>query len=137
MNERVRRLIADMRLNAPATEEILERVQKQIGIVFPQGYTEFLREANGGQGRVGKSYLMLLPVEEIAHWNDEASVADFAPGLVLFGSAGDDTAFAFDTRVEPAVFVDVPMTGMSLDEVTYRGRTFREFLETLHRCLEW
>jgi len=86
--------------------------------------------ANGGEDALGDAgYLVLWPAEDLASMNDCYAVRDFAPGLVLFGSDGGDTAYAFDTRPDPdVVIVEVPFTGISPDAAEPIGATFGDFL---------
>ncbi len=65
------------------------------------------------------------------HPNEVYCVREFAPGLVLFGSNGGDTAYGFDTRREGLPIVDVPFIGMGFEEATLIGRSFVEFLAGL------
>ena len=63
--------------------------------------------------------------------NKAYQIADYAPGLFLFGSDGGGEAFAFDIRTEAKPIVSVPFVGMELELIQPFGSTFRAFLETL------
>ena len=74
-----------------------------------------------------------MTVEEIVELNETYRVEDFAPGLVLFGSDGGDTGYAFDRRAEPVRIVSVPLVGMTLSEAEECGSNFTEFLRHIAR----
>lgn len=85
-----------MTLNAPCPTKTVSQFQATIGFTLPKDYIEFVLHANGGSGPVGEySHLVLWRVEDILPWNEGYSVSELAPGLVLFGSDGGDTAYAF------------------------------------------
>lgn len=91
-----------------------------------------MNRSNGCEGFVAENnFIVIWPVEEVAELNDGYGVAEFAPGLVLFGSNGGGTGFAFDRRSEGLPVVEVPFTGMSLSEAKSRGSSFEEFLMAL------
>jgi hypothetical protein len=87
-------------MNSPASNSLLNQRIAAFGHPLPTDYLRFLRQANGGEGFVGKEvYLVLWRVEELAGMNAAYHVAEFAPGLLIFGSDGGDEAFAFDLRL--------------------------------------
>jgi len=130
MSANVRRLVPDLELNAAGSRDALDRVASQLEVRLPADYVEFMVSANGGEGPVGEaSYLVLWPAEELASANEGYGVAEFAPGLVLFGSDGGDTAYAFDTRSDrEAAIMEVPFVGMSVEEATPIGDTLADLL---------
>ena len=72
--------------------------------------------------------VILWRVEELLEFNKAYEVADFAPGLMLFGSDGGAEAFAFDMRSASKPIVDVPFVGMQLGLARPVAANFREFL---------
>lgn len=126
--------MVDFDFNPPGNGEALNELQAKLVPHLPLDYVEFMMKSNGGEGGVGQnSYLVLWTVEEIEPCNEGYGVAEFAPGLVVFGSNGGDTAYAFDTRCEEPQIVEVPFIGMDLAEVRPIGRSFVEFLDELIR----
>lgn len=110
----------------------LERLVSSLHAQLPADYLEFMRVSNGAEGPVGEdAYVVLWPVEEIFELNETYRVDDFAPGLVLFGTDGGNTGFAFDRRAEDPQIVSVPLVGMSLGEVELRGSTLTALLRGL------
>jgi hypothetical protein len=118
-------------LNPPVEEGKVKKVQTELGITFPKDYIEFISYSNGAEGNIGENYLILWSIEDIIELNEAYGVNEFAKGLVLFGSDGGDTAFAFDTRTNETQIVTVPFMGMDLDEVTMCSNTFNGFLNYL------
>lgn len=131
MDDSLRKLAQQMDLNDPSTTDVISLLQAEFGFLPPRDYVEFIRQANGGEGNFGICYLVLWKVEDLKTWNEGYLVQEFAPGLVLFGSDGGDTAYAFDTRHIPAQIVEVPFIGMGLSETKYIGESFDDFLRHL------
>lgn len=124
--------LKEMELNEPTEINLIKEVEEQLGYQFPMEYAEFLVHSNGGEGSICDSYLRLWRLEELIEDNEGYSVQDFAPGLLIIGSDGGDTAYCIDTRFESQPFVSVPFIGMDLDEVQECGNTFTEFLKFLY-----
>lgn len=132
MNEVVTKLTKNLDFNSGASKRILKELEIQLGISFPQEYTDFFEYSNGAEGAIGESsYLVLWPIEEIIPLNDAYEVNEFVPGLLLFGSDGGGTGYAFDTRSKNMPIVEVPFIGMGLDNMKLCGQTFVEFLQYL------
>jgi len=134
MSPRIEKLTAKLKQSAGAPEDEIRSLQENLHIRLPSEYVDFLQHSNGGEGFVGpNSYLMLWPVEKIPRLNAASAVNEFASGLVLFGTNGGDTAYAFDTRDSALPIVDVPLVGMGFDYCVRRGATFSEFLDYLEK----
>jgi hypothetical protein len=117
-------------LNPGASDETLKAAERALQVELPSDYNEFLRASNGGEGFLGQNYIALWRVEELKERNDGYGVEQFAPGLILFGSDGGGEAYAFDTRANPWVVVQVPFIGMGDPSLTIAlGRSFSEFLQ--------
>lgn len=118
-------------LNPPVEEVKVKKVQTELGITFPKDYVEFILYSNGAEGNIGENYLILWSIEDIIDLNEAYGVNEFAKGLVLFGSDGGGTAFAFDTRRNDTQIVTVPFIGMDLEEVKTCSNTFNGFFQYL------
>jgi hypothetical protein len=131
MNQTIAVATQAMTKKPSTTVAEVRRVFSNLGVTPPSDYIEFMASSNGAEGAIGSdNYLVLWPAEQIVELNSAYEVNEFAPGLVLFGSDGADTAYAFDTRSD-SVIVMVPFVGMDLDEVQHVAKTFREFVEGL------
>ena len=99
---------------------------------LPSDYVAVLRRFDGGEGFVGDgSYLMLWKAEELATFNEEYSVREYCPGVVLFCSSGGGEAFAFDAHESSWWIVRVPFVGMSRELIEPLADSFSGFLEVL------
>jgi len=127
------RLLANLKLNAPASAVAMEEFERQLSVKLPSEYVEFLQKNNGGEGFVGKcAYVILWAIGELAFMNQAYEVQKYVPGLLIFGSDGGGEAFGFDTRDPLWPIVQVPFVGMAWDVAELMGATFREFLERLY-----
>jgi hypothetical protein len=99
-----------------------------LGVSLPADYVTFVCRSNGGEGFIGGHYLVLERVEKLKSMNDNCETAQYAPGLLLFGSDGAGEAYAFDTRHHPWTVVQVPFIVMDLEDAWPVGQTFSEFL---------
>jgi hypothetical protein len=115
--------------NEGASAEAIEAAERHLKVIFPDDYAAFLATTNGGEGKIGGTYVMLWSTTELPELNSAYQVADNAPGLLLIGSDGGGDAFAFDMRSSPWPVVSVPFVGMDLAFAEPMGASFQEFLE--------
>lgn len=133
MDEQIKALLSQFELNEPASEINIKKVEKLLNINFPQEYYDFLLISNGGEGAIGQSYLVLWKIEDLIELNDAYGVEEFAPGLLIIGSDGGDTAYCIDIRSDLKQFVQVPFIGMDLSEVRGCSNDFKGFLSFLNK----
>lgn len=127
------RLFAKFEANPPASPALIAQAQAKLSFLLPTDYVLFLQQMNGGEGSLGKAYVALWRVEELGDRNAGYEVAEFAPGLFLFGSNGAGEAFAFDTRSDQFRIVAVPFIGIDdLRDAIAIATNFRTFLEVLY-----
>lgn len=127
-------LLAKLNCNLPVTTGLLMEFEREAGFQLPGDYVRFLQETNGGEGFVGpNAYVILWRVEELLQMNKAYEVAEYAPGLFLFGSDGGGEAFAFDRRFDSESIVSVPFVGMDLALVRPQAANFQEFMERLYK----
>lgn len=132
MDGKLKAYLTEFDLNEPTTLSIIREAEGQLGIIFPGSYTKFLLGSNGGEGSVGELYLVLWRIEDLYELNDAYGVNEFAPGLVIIGSDGGDTAYCLDNRNKLNTFVSVPFVGMALDAIQHCGNNLFEFIKYLH-----
>ena len=133
-SQRLKDLLERFRTNTPASAEEIHAFEKGASMSLPVEYRDFLRISDGGEGFVGPAgYAMLWKVSELLPFNHEYEAAEYAPGLLLFGSNGGGEAFAFDLRFPDKPIVSVPFIGMDLTEALPVAKTFEGFLEYLAR----
>ena len=116
----------------PASRDSVARCQSNLSFPLPADYVQFLEQMNGGEGFVGKNYLMAWPIEDLIQFNKDYYVDVAAPELLLFGSSGGGETFAFDTRSSPPPIVAVPAI-VCLEDAIVIAPTFNSFLQHLYR----
>ena len=126
-------LLAKFSGNPPSDAAAIRRFETESRFRLPDGYARFLQQTNGGEGFVGNAYVILWRVEELLEMNKAYQVAEYAPGLFLFGSDGGGEAFAFDTRSDAKPIVTVPFVGMELKLARPVAPNFKAFLEELFK----
>ena len=129
---RYQNLLHEFVQNGTAIHDDIDKLQKSLGFRLPADYVEFLVKTNGGEGPIGEfGYACFWPLDELMKWNESYQVADYAPGLFLFGSDGGGEAFAFDTRKVPMSIVEVTFVSMSYDDIIHIAFDFESFLNAL------
>ncbi|MEM1060618.1 MAG: SMI1/KNR4 family protein [Verrucomicrobiota bacterium] len=124
-------LLIDFDCQPGASEASIRNLGESVQTALPEDYITFLRKTNGGEGMIGKSYVVFWKAEEVVRLNNSYQVNHYAPGLLLLGSDGGGEAFAFDTRKIPLSVVEVPFVGMELQYATELAPSFHVFLERL------
>lgn len=114
-----------------ATDSAIAEEEKQLGLKLPVEYVDFLKLTNGGEGFIGKEYVILWGAEELASMNQSYEVQKYVPGLLIFGSNGGGEAYGFDTRTPQRPIVQVPFVGMDWGYARPMGESFSEFLRRL------
>ncbi len=133
MNEKIEKFISQMKKVPGVSKSELQKTESELGIKFPEEYASFLLESNGAEGAIGEAaYLVLWPLEKISPLNQMNEVEKDAPHLILFGSDGGGTAFAFDKRFASLPIVEIEYIDIGLEEPELRGQTLSEFLEYMH-----
>ena len=84
---------------SPASAEAVARAPGAL----PADLEAFYLESDGGEGFVRGEFLRIYPVTDLAALNAAFEVAEFAPGLCVFGSNAAGTAFALAKRRVVAV----------------------------------
>lgn len=132
MDDRIAKFVKDLALEKGVSHDVIIGVQHDLSVVFPVDYVEFIQESSGAEGVVGDSYLVLWSIEDLGPKNIAYRVKEFAPGLLIFGSDGAGEAYAFTIGAKQTEIVNVPFIGMGIEDPTFMGNTFTEFLESLH-----
>lgn len=124
--------LAQFKGRPPADPAAIAKVEAESYLRLPSDYADFLRCSNGGEGSVGASYVRLYRAEELLELNEGYSLAEFAPGLFLFGSDGGGEAFCFDMRTPAMPIVMMPFVPLDPEDAIVVGASFDEFLEALY-----
>ncbi len=140
-NEWVRRLwdrhvratkFGECERNEPASEAAICATEATLNIALPPDYRSFLLESNGMEGALSElAYVMFYKVEDLPEAHAGSCVDEFAPGLVIIGSAGDDLGYGFVQTPTGVRWVSFSFVSMSLDELRDLGATFDELLQAI------
>lgn len=131
MKKQIIDLLDEMDLNPGAKKESIYDVQKMANISFPMEYIEFLLFSNGAEGKIGNSYLVLWPLEQLEERNEGSGFKQYSPDFYAFGSDGGNEAYAFDKRTSQFQIVQTPMIGDRYKDARKCGDNFFEFLRFL------
>lgn len=124
-------LLAQFNRNPGATDAAIRDCELALAVDLPSDFKRFLKLSNGGEGPIGtNSYLQLWRVEQIPSRNDDYGVAEFAPGIVIFGTDGGGEAYAFDYRRGETQVISIPIH-LELEYVRRLSGTFDGFLADL------
>ena len=129
MDEKIKIFVKNLTLGSGVSIDLINLVEKQLGANFMDDYKAFISEANGAEGFVGPSYLILFPIEKLEEVNTSN---EGAPSLIKFGSDGGGNVYVFDSRGLNLIIGEVSAIGMGLEEVEFRGYTFFDFLISLY-----
>jgi cell wall assembly regulator SMI1 len=125
------KLLTDFSGNPGATEEAIQAAERIFSLRLPDDYRDFLTRFNGGEGFIGKHYVILWKAEELHQLNQDYQVSEYAPGFLMFASDGGGDGFAFDTRSRSYRVMEVPFIGMSVDDAFFVADSFTELLEKM------
>ncbi len=124
--------LGEMTMRPAASDKQIRECEERLGIVLPEGYRQFLKRSNGGEGFVGpNAYAMFWSVEELHSMNQGYEVEKYLVGGLLFGSDGGGEAYGFDLRNPKSSIVQVPFVGMGWSDALVLGGSFDSFLEKL------
>jgi hypothetical protein len=123
--------LTDGQLDPAATPRIVDELSSRLGAALPQDYLDFLRRHNGGEGFIGDNYIVFWKAEELADFNREYEVEQYAPGILLFGSDGGGEGYGFDTQSAAMPIVRVPFIGMERRYATFIARDFPDLFAKL------
>jgi SMI1 / KNR4 family (SUKH-1) len=124
-------------LNEGAHENVVASALSELGKSLPPSYVNFVRQKNGGEGFVGENYLSLWKIEELAQFNSDYEVEEYAPGFLFFASNGGGDGYAFDTTAEAFPIHIIPFIGMSRKDAIPVSPSFDGFFDALRRDQFW
>ncbi len=117
--------------NQPATADALAQAEANLGFELPLHYRSFLMQANGCEGMLAGGYVALWSAFDLAPRNEGYCVNEFAPGLLLIGSDGGDTAYALDLRKKWAPVVALPFIPMEYELIEFLGANVGDLLKSI------
>ena len=125
---------AENKLHNGADVYKIMEVEQALSIKFPQDYVEFLLFTNGYEGKLGQSYSVFTPVEQII--SNTKNYREHFPWIVFIGTDGGGEMYVIDKREEPLKFGILPYIGSESDFI-FLGHTFEHFIEQLYTNDFW
>lgn len=123
--------LTEGQLGAPADAGVVDGLPASLGAELPKDYADFLKEHNGGEGFIGDNYIIFWKAEELADFNREYEVEQYAPGILLFASSGGGEGYGFDTQSAAMPIVRVPFIGMAREYAEPVAEDFPELFAKL------
>ena len=124
----MRALLNNFNGSPGATDAAIADAESKLHTKLPGEYVDFLKMANGGEGFVGKNYVIIWGVQDLAAMDDSYEIQKYVPGLLVFGSSGGGDAYGFDIRGPQWQIVRVPFVGMQWDVAEPIASSFGKFL---------
>src|SRR5215469_12709328 len=122
--------------NGPASAQALSALMAALAKPLPDGYTAFLRRANGGEGFIGERYVRLWRAEELIGINRSYKVAQFFPDMFFIGTDGGGEAYAFKASGNDAAVFEAPFLGRPSDARTIAD-SFESFVRGARRASDF
>jgi hypothetical protein len=117
-----------------ASSAAIATCEARLDIALPEDYRQFLTVSNGFNDDVGKGYLVLWSLEELAQGKDYDIIPP-APNRFLIGSNGGPTAYG----IIDGHYIAIPFvsSGRWEDESRLLGENFEEFITAIERGDGW
>ena len=108
--------------------------EASLGITLPEDYKAFLRTSNGFNDDLGKGYLILWNIDELA-MADGYEIFALQPDRFLIGSNGGPTAYG----ILAGNYISIPfvLSGPWQDEVRVLGGSFEAFIAAIEAGDGW
>ena len=101
--------------------------QKQLHIVFPEDYLEFLKWSNGGEGYIGENYISFWKVEDLAALNAEYQIQKYlSEKFLCIGTDGGGICYGFYLEKQFAIF-KCPLGDLDIKEITIVANSIKDF----------
>jgi hypothetical protein len=117
-------------LNPPATDQQIADLEKQLKIVLPADYKDFLKVSNGFAGTVNNFVVDIDPVDKI-YESTNVTCSKFFPWAVYIGTNGGGEMFVIDKRQTPYRFGLLPLIADEADFIPL-GETFEMLIRRLN-----
>jgi hypothetical protein len=129
MDSGIEHLTAAMDKAGSVSEVFVEEILAGFDFTPPADYLAFILNHDGAEGVVNKSYLQILPIQDLAKYNKMYEADKYAAGYFIFGSNLGGTAYAFDKKGDKIVGFE--LVDMISGEMQVLGTDFSSFLKTL------
>jgi len=115
MNETILNVLKAMDKEAPATIDMIEKVEKEWNVLLPNEYKQLL-------------LFSIWPIDEIVELNQEYAVDEFLPGIKYFGSDGADIAYGFEFDKDEILIIEIPFDSVRKSDAKKYSESFFDFL---------
>jgi hypothetical protein len=125
-------LMARTERHAGATDVDLDALRRISPGELPQDYLSFLRWSDGAEGYVaGHGYLRLWSAQDAIRFNAAYRIAEFVPGLLLFGTDASVMGYGFDWSAGALQIVDVELAALDREYVREVADSFAALIRLL------
>lgn len=129
MNDTIIEILKEMDKEEPATLEMIEKVEKEWNVNFPNEYKQLMLFSNGVEGPIGNiGYLSIWPINELVELNQEYAVDEFLPGIKYFGSDGADIAYGFEFDESETLVIEIPFDSIEKNDGKKYTKSLFEFI---------
>lgn len=120
-------------VRVPASEEAIERLQRQAPGPLPYEYLDLLRYTNGGEGPIALPplYFMLYEAEYADELNQNADHRELNPGYFVFGSNGGLESIAFELREQESWPIVMYDSVAGTESAVIIAKDMREFISAI------
>ena len=128
----IEKLLGELDRGPGASEESIQSLLAHIGRSLPVDYIDLLRRMDGADGPFGDGYLVLWSSSKVADANVSYDVEKYAPGMLLIGSDGGDTAYGLDLRPtanDDEKYIETDFIGMGWDSIFFCAGSIEELLK--------
>lgn len=81
--------------NEPYVGDKIERINN---VILPEQHLCFMKKHNGGEGDIGRTWLLLYPLEELQGINDDYCIEDYLPDHIIIGSNASGELYGLDSK---------------------------------------
>jgi hypothetical protein len=98
---------------------------------LPRQYVDFVRAVGPGEGFVGRQFIRLYPLDQVAAANRAYAVQKYLPEHLLFGSDGCGNALLFDCSGSTRPVLVQPFVPLDVDFAIARHESWSAFLSAM------
>lgn len=106
----------------------IRAAERQLGVVFPDDYREWLLSTNGTEAWFGEVFLMLYSLDDVVAVTRAAEPDERLPKYVAIGSDGGGESLAFDFRSSPPPVVMINHVSAGWHEGLPQAASFGAFM---------
>jgi hypothetical protein len=113
-----------------ATEASIDALETACGVQLPGDYKDFLRNSNGGEGRIGRLYVTFWRTEDLYRLNERQGIFRHLPLILGFATDGPDF-YGFNKSSDPVTIVRIPLGDFRPEMWESVANSFSELLRKM------